>query len=562
MAYDWKQREVKENIDYEIFRPRIQFMSKFLVSDDRSVADFGCGTMILKDFLDENVKYYPIDYVDRGEGTILCDFNKKEFPHSIKSLDCAFMSGFLQYIDSPQWLISKLSSICKKVIITYPTIDYFNDIEDRKSRAWRNHLTQEELISHFTKNNFMVSEIEHRDDFKQLLIVFKNGKNYPVDDNLLCCGCSACKMKCPVGAISIEQDRNGRFRAFIDKEKCTQCGICANICPIINPQFKNTNNPKCFAFDTTEELSHDSATAGGFQILAKHFINNGAKVVGAAWAADEHGNYTNVKHIMVDNLEDLKSLYKSKYLQSDMTNIYEQTKQELEKGTTILFSGVSCQIAGLYSMLGNDYENLYTIDLICHHAPSQGYFKKYLNEQFGENNVKEFDFRAKDKENPYSLTCRVKLKSGEEILRSHLEDSFCRLFHERVIMAKSCENCQFAKYPKQGDITLGDFHRIEETDAASFGRDTLSCDDYNRAQMGYFLSKFDKFTVREANAVDLCRKEFGIDAEVVLDPVFLCPLEYYEKLIESGNYKSNNKIATYVLDKTISFQNIIEDLKQ
>lgn len=581
-----------------------------------------------------------------------------------------------------------------------------------------------------------------------------------VENNNYCTGCGACVTKCPTSAIKIQLDGQGRFKAFVNSEKCINCSKCLANCPVINPKYENNPTPACYAFDTNEQLNMTSATAGGFQILANHFINNGDKVVGAGWVPDVHGNYTTVKHIMVDNTDDLKYLYKSKYLQSDMNNIYEQTKQELEKGTKVLFSGVSCQIAGLYSMLNKNYENLYTIDLICHHAPSQGYFKKYLDEQFGENNVKEFDFRAKNNNDRYSLNLRAKLNSGEEIFKSHWEDSFCKLFHERYIMDECCEHCRFAKYPKQGDITLGDFHRIEQVDpdfldfrteailinnkkgeellnilksqttnfkekdldllskgnkvcvnysahpkrdlfkelitigmpiskaanividnyydigivgmpgnnnyggaltyyalynvlrdsgksvlfiqqpedsewkpstamkayknnpykdfefaknypnrdsmrelnqfcdmfmvgsdqffasvglyefcnkfssldwvedrkkkvayAASFGRDSISCDDYSRAIMGFFLHRFDKFTVRESSAIDLCKKEFNLDTELVLDPVFLCSLSHYEKLIQNGNFQKNNKIATYVLDKTENSKSIIDSIK-
>ncbi len=759
MTYDWKQREIDENIDYEIFRPRIEWMCKYLTDEDKSVADFGCGSMIVKDYLHSDVKYYPIDYVDRGQGTILCNFNKKEFPQ-FDHIDCAFMSGFLQYIENPECLTERISKIFSKVIITYPVLEYFSDREDRKNSAWKNHLSKDELISLFTKYNFMVSALEYNDDFKQLLICFKNGKKHSVQNNFLCSGCSACVDKCPVNAISLKQDIQGRFMAFVDEDKCIKCGKCTEICPVIKPQFNNTLLPKCYAFDNNDELSFTSATAGGFQVLAKHFIENGGKVVGAGWVSDEYGNYTTVKHIIVDNTEDLKYLYKSKYLQSDMNDIYKITRQELEKGTKVLFSGLSCQIAGLYSMLGKDYDNLYTIDLICHHAPSQGYFKKYLDEQFGKNNVEEFDFRAKSKNDRYSLNLRAKLKSGKEIFKSHWEDAFCRLFHERYIMAECCEHCRFSKYPKQGDITLGDFHRIEQSDpdfldfrteavlintkkgqelfeilkhqainlkekdlallskgnkvcenyqahpkrnlfkeliannmsvtqaanivlnnyydiglvgmpgnnnyggaltyyalynvlrdmgksvlfiqqpedsewkpstamtayknnpysdydfaktypnkdamrelnqfcdmfmvgsdqffasvglyefcnkftsldwvedrkkkvayAASFGRDFITCDDYNRAMMGFFLHKFDRFTVRETSGIELCKREFNLDTDVVLDPVFLCPLKHYTKLIENGNYKDNNKIATYILDKTTLSQKIVDDIK-
>jgi coenzyme F420-reducing hydrogenase beta subunit len=70
-------------------------------------------------------------------------------------------------------------------------------------------------------------------------------------------------------------------------------------------------------------------------------------------------------------------MYSSKYVQSDTNNSFKLAKLDLENGKTVLFSGTPCQIAGLKSFLRKEYENLYTIDLICHGTPSQLILEKY-----------------------------------------------------------------------------------------------------------------------------------------------------------------------------------------
>ena len=73
----------------------------------------------------------------------------------------------------------------------------------------------------------------------------------------------------------------------------------------------------------------------------------------------------------------------------------------LNSGESVLFSGCPCQVAGLKAYLGKDYENLFTIDLICHGVPSNRAFKDYIKVLENRKNVKINDF----------LYCDIKINS-------------------------------------------------------------------------------------------------------------------------------------------------------
>lgn len=96
--------------------------------------------------------------------------------------------------------------------------------------------------------------------------------------------------------------------------------------------------------------------------------------------------------------------------------------------------------------------------------------------------------------------------------------------------------------------------------AASFGVD--HCDEFSSEQLveyGKLLKKFDAIGVREDTAVELCHKNFGVDAQHVIDPTLLLDKEVYCKLVEQDRiHKNNGNMMVYVLDKAPDKQQIIK----
>lgn len=44
----------------------------------------------------------------------------------------------------------------------------------------------------------------------------------------------------------------------------------------------------------------------------------------------------------------------------------ESVKADLDAQNSVLFSGTSCQVAGLKKYLGKEYDNLFCVDIVCH----------------------------------------------------------------------------------------------------------------------------------------------------------------------------------------------------
>lgn len=140
------------DIEYfdEIWKERLKVMTKY-IPDNVSLMDLGCGPMWVKEFVKLN-KYYPVDYKKRDDDTIVCDFNKFEFPE--KNVDFAFVGGCLEYVKEFEWFIKKISKYANSCVISYCCIEQIPDTLNRRSLAWVNDLSKKEIISLFQKHGF------------------------------------------------------------------------------------------------------------------------------------------------------------------------------------------------------------------------------------------------------------------------------------------------------------------------------------------------------------------------------------------------------------------------
>lgn len=286
-----------------------------------------------------------------------------------------------------------------------------------------------------------------------------------------CTNCMACYNVCPVSAIEIKEDKDGFAYPVINEEKCTHCGLCTKKCPALNlGQTKEISErldaPIAYGgYIKDETLRKNSSSGGAFSALAKYILDKGGYVCGARIV---QGGFC--EHVIVDNWEDLAPLRGSKYVQSNINNCYKEIKTLLEQDKYVLFTGTPCQVAGLYAVLGKDYEKLITVDLLCHGTPSQKVFREYLNEitDGHADDVLNVNFREKTTgwRNP-SLTIDGKDLSiivPNVFYNGDLNNSYIIGFLKNMLIRKSCCDCQFNGLPREADITIGDFWGIENCD--------------------------------------------------------------------------------------------------
>lgn len=279
-----------------------------------------------------------------------------------------------------------------------------------------------------------------------------------------CTGCAACFNVCPVNAITMQMDEKGFYIPVIDNNKCISCGKCVLTCPVLNLKYNNEIEPECYAVCASDKLREFSSSGGAFGVFAEKILDEGGIVCGAALDNDN----IHVFHKCISDKNEMVKLQKSKYVQSDIGSVYKEIKQYIINGRKVLFSGCPCQVAGLRNFLGIEYENLITIDLICHGTPSQKVLGKYIEsneKRLGK--INGIDFRAKDidgKQNwNKSVTMRIDYEGGVEYQERN-NSTYLKAFLDLLSINKSCGKCPFAKLPRQGDISIGDFWGIEKFD--------------------------------------------------------------------------------------------------
>ena len=267
-------------------------------------------------------------------------------------------------------------------------------------------------------------------------------------DKHKCSGCFACYNVCPKKAISMCEDKYGCIYPSIDSDKCINCNLCKKVCPSLNSVQLKTPIATYAMIAKNEGIRSQSSSGGAATIFAEKIIENSGIVYGCAYFKG-----CNIRHVRIDNFDDLKIIKGSKYVHSYVLDTFKSVKKDLNNNKKVLFIGTPCQIAGLKNYIGIDNDNLILIDLICHGVPPQ----KYLRENISDLESDNILFRT---EKGYVLK---EVKNNNTINETNSRDSlYYRAFFEALIFREHCYTCEFARIERCSDITLGDFWGLEK----------------------------------------------------------------------------------------------------
>lgn len=198
-----------------------------------------------------------------------------------------------------------------------------------------------------------------------------------------------------------------------------------------------------------------SRSGGIFTALSDEILKENGAVFGCVLEKDFLAYH--VKAVTYTERDRMRG---SKYIQSNMGDVFREVQMELETGRKVLFSGTSCQVAGLKRFLGKTYSNLLCIDIVCHGVPSPKVWLEYLKWQEQKNNksVISVDFRNKT---DYGWSAHIEtLYTNDGTCIS--SEVFKELFYGHNILRPSCYECRYKSIFHPGDITIADYWGIDK----------------------------------------------------------------------------------------------------
>ena len=273
-----------------------------------------------------------------------------------------------------------------------------------------------------------------------------------------CTGCGVCAQICQHSAISMQSDAEGFLHPVISNSKCVTCGMCQYSCPVNNLAIKRKPLKVYSGWSNDEYIRMDSSSGGAFTEIAKLILAKDGVVFGVAM--DERQQ---ARHIYIERESELFKLRGSKYVQSIINDSYKKAKHFLQSGREVLFSGTPCQIAGLYNYLRKKYDNLTTVDIICHGVPSPKVFDDYKSwiEKLIKEKITSIKFRCK-KSSWIFFNIGINPNIEQDNINysytgSYYADPYIRAFLRDNILRPNCYHCQYTSIDRVSDFTIADW---------------------------------------------------------------------------------------------------------
>ena len=272
-----------------------------------------------------------------------------------------------------------------------------------------------------------------------------------------CTGCGACEYVCPKQAITLNSDKEGFLEPAVDINKCVDCGLCIANCHIRNNASYGLLNYEQYAVKHKDDRIRARSRSGGvFTAISDFFLEQEGSIFGAVLNKESF----KVEHICAHPVEERDRMCGSKYVQSDMKDVFPELKKQLDNGKQVLFTGTPCQVSAVAKVFKQDkYPNLVLCDFVCHGVPSEKLFSQYIAwcSQKYKGKVTDFLFRNKQKFDWESHIEDVTVGN-----RHIYSKKYAELFSKSVCLRESCYSCKYTTKNRIADFTIADYWGIDQ----------------------------------------------------------------------------------------------------
>ena len=221
------------------------------------------------------------------------------------------------------------------------------------------------------------------------------------------------------------------------------------------PGIAKFNKPIAYAVKHKNDIVRENSRSGGiFTALSDEVLEENGVVYGCVL-----DDSFRAVHVRSEDVESRNSMRGSKYIQSEMKETFSCVRRDLEDGRRVLFSGTPCQISGLESFIGKEYENLLCVDIVCYGVPSPLLWISYIKwlESIHNSDVIKTEFRNKKDYGWRDHVETVYMSNGKKVNST----IFKSIFSNPSFLRPCCYRCPYKDIVRPGDITIGDCWGIE-----------------------------------------------------------------------------------------------------